>query len=110
MNRRPKEWDTLGGRFVWMLGHYKRLGISGRQLCDRVGLAPTTISAWADRFRRDPGADLQLSSVLTLERMFDVPLVWIAKNEGWPSEEIRRQFEGHRQTPKQVVHVLRAHK
>lgn len=109
MNRRPKEWETLGGRFMWMIDHYKRLGVSGRALCERAEppLSPTTIGTWTGRFRREPDADLHLSSVRALRRVLGVPWDWIADNEGWPSEEIRRQFEGGH---KPVVRVLRAHK
>jgi len=35
-----------------------------------------------------------------------VPWDWIAENDGWPSEEIRRQFEGD----KPVVRTLHPHK
>jgi hypothetical protein len=91
---------------MWMLEHYKRLGVSGRQLCERAGLNPTSTATWSDRFRRDPDADLSLSSVRALRKALGVPWEWIADNEGWPSEEIQRQFEGD----KPVVRALHPHK
>lgn len=106
MNRRPKEWATLGGRFMWMLEHYKRLGVSGRELSERAGLNTTSAATWADRFRKDPDADLTISSVRSLRRVLGVPWEWIADGEGWPSDEIRRQFEGD----KPVVRTLHPHK
>ena len=106
MHRRPKEWETLGGRVMWMVDHYKRLGVSGRELCERAQLNPATIGSWTDRFRRETDADLTLSSVRAIRRVFNVPWDWIADNVGWPSEEIRRQFEGDRP----VVRALHAHK
>lgn len=106
MNRRPKEWATLGGRYMWMLDYYKRLGVSGRELSERARINPTSMATWADRFRKDPDADLTLSSVRALRRAIGVPWEWIADNEGWPSEEIRRQFEGD----KPVIRAITSHK
>ena len=91
---------------MWMLDHYNRLGVSGRELCKRAVINPTSIGTWSDRFRKDVDADLKLSSVRALRRVLGVPWEWIADNEGWPSEEIRRQFEGD----KPVVRVLHAQK
>jgi hypothetical protein len=95
---RPTEWLTLHGRIRDVLD---RRGWPAGKVSEAAGFARTYLSTQLRRME-EQGHDMTVGTVLKLAGVLRVSAGWLASNEGWPDEEIRRdveRFHRSRSTP-----------
>jgi len=95
---RPGEWLTLHGRIRDVLA---RRGWPASRVSEAAGFTRTYLSTQLKRME-DEDHDMTVGTVLKLAEALKVSPGWLAANEGWPDEEIRRdveRFSRSRSTP-----------
>lgn len=99
---KPPEWDTVAGRVLYLVDRHKAEigpGLSDRDLSrqifgeaggSRIGTMKTRFAAGST------GEEMPIESIVLLSDFFKVPLAWLAKNDGWPSEQARIHWEARK--------------